>query len=190
MARVIGLCIHAAKRQRYRSLCAASGRSLGQRIRRDAAGSLDAAIIYATVGDLVPLTPKAVRKGGRVVCAGIHTSDISSFTYALLRATNCIGRQSNAVGRTRFPAPGIGDRHCHADNTLPPKPGEYSPRRSPRGSVRRCCRSGALSPDGRSARERRQANLLGVAAFEAFTFGITRWKRKCTTQVRQTRTIE
>lgn len=45
---------------------------------------LDAAIIYATVGDLVPLTLKAVRKGGRVVCAGIHMSDIPSLSYRLL----------------------------------------------------------------------------------------------------------
>ena len=45
---------------------------------------LDAAIIYATVGDLVPLALKAVRKGGRVVCAGIHMSDIPSFPYQLL----------------------------------------------------------------------------------------------------------
>jgi len=45
---------------------------------------LDAAIIFATVGDLVPLALKAVRKGGRVVCAGIHMSDIPSFPYGLL----------------------------------------------------------------------------------------------------------
>lgn len=45
---------------------------------------LDAAIIYAPVGDLVPLALAAVRKGGRVVCAGIHMSDIPSFPYALL----------------------------------------------------------------------------------------------------------
>jgi propanol-preferring alcohol dehydrogenase len=45
---------------------------------------LDAAIIFATVGDLVPAALKAVRKGGRVVCAGIHMSDIPSFPYALL----------------------------------------------------------------------------------------------------------
>jgi propanol-preferring alcohol dehydrogenase len=46
--------------------------------------ALDAAIIYATVGDLVPTALKAVRKGGRVVCAGIHMSDIPSFPYAFL----------------------------------------------------------------------------------------------------------
>ncbi len=45
---------------------------------------LDAAIIFATSGDLVPLALKAVRKGGRVVCAGIHMSDIPSFPYSLL----------------------------------------------------------------------------------------------------------
>jgi propanol-preferring alcohol dehydrogenase len=45
---------------------------------------LDAAIIFATVGDLVPLALQAVRKGGRVVCAGIHMSDIPSFPYRLL----------------------------------------------------------------------------------------------------------
>ncbi len=45
---------------------------------------LDAAIIFATVGDLVPLALRAVRKGGRVVCAGIHMSDIPSFPYGLL----------------------------------------------------------------------------------------------------------
>jgi propanol-preferring alcohol dehydrogenase len=42
---------------------------------------LDAAIIFAPVGALVPLALKAVRKGGRVVCGGIHMSDIPSFPY-------------------------------------------------------------------------------------------------------------
>jgi alcohol dehydrogenase, propanol-preferring len=45
---------------------------------------LDAAIIYAPVGSLVPLALRAVRKGGRVVCAGIHMSDIPSFPYDIL----------------------------------------------------------------------------------------------------------
>lgn len=45
---------------------------------------LDAAILFAPLGDLVPLALKAVRKGGRVVCAGIHMSDIPSFPYRLL----------------------------------------------------------------------------------------------------------
>jgi propanol-preferring alcohol dehydrogenase len=45
---------------------------------------LDAAILYAPVGALVPAALKAVRKGGRVICAGIHMSDIPGFAYALL----------------------------------------------------------------------------------------------------------
>jgi alcohol dehydrogenase, propanol-preferring len=45
---------------------------------------LDAAIIFAPIGDLVPLALKAVRKGGRVVCAGIHMSDIPPLPYRLL----------------------------------------------------------------------------------------------------------
>jgi propanol-preferring alcohol dehydrogenase len=45
---------------------------------------LDAAIIFAVVGDLVPLALRAVRKGGRVICAGIHMSDIPSFPYNIL----------------------------------------------------------------------------------------------------------
>jgi alcohol dehydrogenase, propanol-preferring len=45
---------------------------------------LDAAIIFAPVGALVPAALKGVRKGGRVVCGGIHMSDIPTFPYALL----------------------------------------------------------------------------------------------------------
>lgn len=45
---------------------------------------LDAAIIFAPVGALVPAALRAVRKGGRVVCGGIHMSDIPSFPYAIL----------------------------------------------------------------------------------------------------------
>jgi propanol-preferring alcohol dehydrogenase len=46
--------------------------------------ALDAAIIFAPVGGLVPVALRAVRKGGRVVCAGIHMSDIPSFPYHIL----------------------------------------------------------------------------------------------------------
>lgn len=45
---------------------------------------LDAAILFAPVGALVPVALQAVRKGGRVICAGIHMSDIPSFPYRLL----------------------------------------------------------------------------------------------------------
>lgn len=46
--------------------------------------ALDAAIIYAPIGPLVPAALAAVKKGGTVVCAGIHMSDIPSFPYDLL----------------------------------------------------------------------------------------------------------
>jgi alcohol dehydrogenase, propanol-preferring len=45
---------------------------------------LDAAILFAPVGALVPAALAAVRKGGRVVCAGIHMSEIPAFPYSLL----------------------------------------------------------------------------------------------------------
>jgi propanol-preferring alcohol dehydrogenase len=45
---------------------------------------LDAAIIFAAVGPLVPIALRHVRKGGTVVCAGIHMSDIPAFPYDLL----------------------------------------------------------------------------------------------------------
>ena len=45
---------------------------------------LDAAIVFAPVGDLIPAALQAVRKGGTVVCAGIHMSDIPSFPYEYL----------------------------------------------------------------------------------------------------------
>ncbi len=45
---------------------------------------LDAAIIFAPVGDLVPKALAAVDRGGTVVCAGIHMSDIPAFPYRLL----------------------------------------------------------------------------------------------------------
>lgn len=46
--------------------------------------TLDGAIIFATAGELVPAALRAIRKGGRVVCAGIHMSDIPSFPYNIL----------------------------------------------------------------------------------------------------------
>lgn len=56
---------------------------------------LDAAIIFAPVGDLVPVALRAVRKGGQVICAGIHMSDIPAFPYALLWGERCIRSVAN-----------------------------------------------------------------------------------------------
>ena len=56
---------------------------------------LDAALIFAPVGALVPAALKAVRKGGRVICAGIHMSDIPAFPYADLWGERVIRSVAN-----------------------------------------------------------------------------------------------
>jgi propanol-preferring alcohol dehydrogenase len=56
---------------------------------------LDAAIIFAAVGALVPAALAAVRKGGRVVCAGIHMSDIPAFPYSLLWGERSLSSVAN-----------------------------------------------------------------------------------------------
>ncbi len=60
---------------------------------------LDAAIIFAPVGALVPLALSAVGKGGTVVCAGIHMSDIPSFPYDLLWGERTIRSVANLTRR-------------------------------------------------------------------------------------------
>lgn len=68
---------------------------------------LEAAIIFAPVGALVPVALAAVRKGGRVVCAGIHVSDIPSFPYRLLweeRELVSVANLTCEDGRSFFPA--------------------------------------------------------------------------------------
>jgi propanol-preferring alcohol dehydrogenase len=57
--------------------------------------ALDAAIIFAPVGALVPAALSAVRKGGHVVCGGIHMSDVPSFPYALLWGERTIASIAN-----------------------------------------------------------------------------------------------
>jgi propanol-preferring alcohol dehydrogenase len=61
--------------------------------------ALDAAIIFAPVGDLVPRALAAVRKGGRVVCGGIHMSDIPSFPYRLLWGERALLSVANLTRR-------------------------------------------------------------------------------------------
>jgi propanol-preferring alcohol dehydrogenase len=60
---------------------------------------LDAAILFAPVGALVPRALAAVRKGGLVVCAGIHMSDIPSFPYALLWGERSVASVANLTRR-------------------------------------------------------------------------------------------
>jgi propanol-preferring alcohol dehydrogenase len=67
-----------------------------------APAELDAAILFAPAGELVPLALGAVRKGGTVVCAGIHMSDIPSFPYRTLwgeRVLRSVANLTRADGR-------------------------------------------------------------------------------------------
>jgi len=61
--------------------------------------ALDAAIIFAPVGELVPQALRAVRPGGRVVCGGIHMSDIPSFSYAILWGERSLSSVANLTRR-------------------------------------------------------------------------------------------
>jgi len=60
---------------------------------------LDAAIIFAPAGELVPAALKAVAKGGTVVCAGIHMSDIPSFPYEILWGERVLRSVANLTRR-------------------------------------------------------------------------------------------
>jgi propanol-preferring alcohol dehydrogenase len=60
---------------------------------------LDAAIIFAPVGSLIPAALRATRKGGRVVCAGIHMSDIPSFPYEVLWGERSVCSVANLTRR-------------------------------------------------------------------------------------------
>jgi len=61
--------------------------------------ALDAALLFAPVGALVPAALGAVERGGRVVCAGIHMSDIPSFPYALLWGERGVRSVANLTRR-------------------------------------------------------------------------------------------
>jgi propanol-preferring alcohol dehydrogenase len=66
---------------------------------------LDAALIFAPAGELVPAALRAVRKGGQVICAGIHMSDIPTFPYADLwheRQIRSVANLTREDGRTFF----------------------------------------------------------------------------------------
>ena len=60
---------------------------------------LDAALLFAPVGALVPAALRVVRKGGVVVCAGIHMSDIPSFPYRLLWGERAVRSVANLTRR-------------------------------------------------------------------------------------------
>lgn len=80
---------------------------------------LDAAIIYAPVGELVPIALRAVRKGGRVVCAGIHMSDIPAFPYRLLWEERQLVSVANLTRRDAFDFLRVAERAGIRAETVP-----------------------------------------------------------------------
>ena len=89
---------------------------------------LDAALLFAPVGALVPLALRAVRPGGTVVCAGIHMSDIPSFPYALLWGER---RVVSVANLTRC--------GCMPCTTRSPTRTRHCPTCAPAGSAARRC---------------------------------------------------
>jgi propanol-preferring alcohol dehydrogenase len=82
---------------------AAFARSLGAEWAGDSLGpapeELDAALIFAPAGELVPAALRAVAPGGSVVCAGIHMSDVPSFPYELLWRERVLRSVANLTRR-------------------------------------------------------------------------------------------
>ena len=83
--------------------------------------ALDAAIIFAPVGALVPHALSSVRKGGRVVCGGIHMSDIPQFPLQppVGRTPTRVGCEPNPAGWDRLPRCCITGRRDDNDDGLP-----------------------------------------------------------------------
>jgi alcohol dehydrogenase, propanol-preferring len=108
---------------------------------------LDVAIIYATVGALVPLALKAVRKGSRVVCAGIHMSDIPSFPYRILWEERQLVSVANLTRQDGidFSWAGSQDWHRRQNDDLPSSTGQSGFGRSAGRQVRRRRSAGTVN---------------------------------------------
>jgi alcohol dehydrogenase, propanol-preferring len=99
---------------------------------------LDGAIIFAPAGELVPVALAAVAKGGVVVCAGIHMSDIPSFPYELLwgeRVVRSVANLTRDDGRELFGV--VGERPVRAAiETFPLAEAELALERLRSGAIR------------------------------------------------------
>jgi propanol-preferring alcohol dehydrogenase len=82
------------------AICSPVGSGLGRRMPTAAPPQeMDAAILFAPVGDLVPQALRHTVKGGTVVCAGIHMSNIPEFPYAILWGERCVRSIANLTRR-------------------------------------------------------------------------------------------
>ena len=87
------------RRRRRRPSRASSGPSGRATPTSDPPEPLDAAIVFAPVGELVPAALRAVAPGGTVVCAGIHMSDIPAFPYEILWGERTLRSVANLTRR-------------------------------------------------------------------------------------------
>ncbi len=106
---------------------------------------LDAALIFAPTGALVPAALRATAKGATVVCGGIHMSDIPTFAYELLWGERVLRSVANLTRADAHRIPAARGTHSghHAHHRLPARRGEQGARRSACGALQR--RSGADS---------------------------------------------
>ena len=102
---------------------------------------LDAAILFAPAGELVPAALRAVERGGTVVCAGIHMSDIPSFPYRILWEERVVRSVANLTRQGRRGVPGAGADRCRS-----------GPRSRRSRSPRRTRRSTGCAPAASAAR--------------------------------------
>ena len=123
---------------------------------------LDAAIIFAPVGALVPAALAAVAKGGRVVCGGIHMSDIPVFPLfaAVGRAQRRLRRQSDARGRLRAAGTRRAGGRADDDAGLSAGSGQRGAGRFARGTAGRRGGADAVEQIPRKLTDFRDQNLL------------------------------
>ena len=88
---------------------------------------LDAAIIFAPIGALVPAALRAICPGGIVICGGIHMSDIPAFPYDILWREKRLVSVANLTRRGCRRISGIGAESANQghDGVLAAKPGQY-----------------------------------------------------------------
>ena len=107
-SRARSLCLHAPGRHSRQDFARSLGAVWAGGSDQAPPQELDAAIIFAPVGALVPAALKAVRKGGIVVCGGIHMSDIPSFPYDILWGERVVRSVANLTREDARRVPGVG----------------------------------------------------------------------------------
>ena len=181
-----GLPLAGTARLRLHQPGDAAGQAFARSLGADWAGGsdekppepLDAAILFAPVGALVPAALAAVRKGGRVVCGGIHMSDIPAFPYRLLweeRSVVSVANLTRADGEEFLAlAPRVPVQND--DDALPAREGQRGARRPARGPARG--RGGARPLKGRPAAQSPPSGAVRTARSAPFSTRSARVQRR------------